>query len=324
MLGPQAVEQAKHDHKVEHRDEPGQVRPRAAEPRQVAAEGEDHDHGAQRPRPAALREAFRHLIGCALDIVPGRRFVLGDFEPQVIQFRRLLPEHDGLVDRWHFLGHGQALLDSLADPLVDDAGELLDVHPCGGRVRRARGAWRARGSCGRRGAWRASGPCGRRGAWRACGRRGAWRARGRRAAWRASGPCGRRGAWRARGRRGAWCARRGPDPGGRLCGRAHQGRLRTRRPARLEGVIVAVHAKRFTPSVSRDRMTASRCASWIVKVESANGPARDSCGDRGRPELRTRYITVPVTSKIAVVPSANARNRRADLSVAIRATFPLA
>ena len=127
MLGPQAEGEAEHDDEVEHRDEAAQVQPRPAEPRKIAAEGQDHDQGAQCPRPAARRQAFWHLVGGSLDVVRCCCLVLGDFEPQVVEFRRLLPEHDGLVDRRHLLGNDQALLDSVADPLINDAGDLLDV-----------------------------------------------------------------------------------------------------------------------------------------------------------------------------------------------------
>ena len=134
MVGPQPEEQGQHDQQVEDRDQAPDVGSGAAQRGQVPAEGQDHDHGAQRPRPAALGQPLRHLIRGALHVVAGRRLLLGNLEPQVIQLGCLVPEHDRLLRRGRVLSRIRAVVHLVTDPFVHLAGDLVDVQRGSGAV----------------------------------------------------------------------------------------------------------------------------------------------------------------------------------------------
>jgi hypothetical protein len=127
VVWPQAEEQAEHGDEVEDRDQAGDIRPGTAQPGQIAAERQHHHQRRQGARAPAGRQAFGHLIRGTLHVVAGGRPVLGDLQPQVVQLGCLLPQGHRLVHRWHFAAAAGRVTGLLADPLIDQAGQRLDV-----------------------------------------------------------------------------------------------------------------------------------------------------------------------------------------------------
>ena len=154
MLGAQAEEQAEHHDEVEYRDQARDVGPGTAEPGQVAAEGQHHDQRTDGPGTAAVGQPLRHLVRRPLHVVAGRRPVLRDLQPEVVQFGCPFPQRHRLIHRWHVarllrlrlrLRLLQGLAEPAGQPLVHQVGQVLKLRwrgrPDGGRHRGLPG-WR--------------------------------------------------------------------------------------------------------------------------------------------------------------------------------------
>ncbi|HEY6278116.1 MAG TPA: hypothetical protein VIX86_17495 [Streptosporangiaceae bacterium] len=127
MLRAQAEEQPHHGDQVEDRDQPGDVRAGTTQPGQIAAEGKDHDEGGQRPRAAALGQPLRYLVRGALDVVAGFRPFLSDSQPQVVKLGRLLAQGHRFGHRRHVSPCIRLRLGPLVKPVVDEAGQMVDI-----------------------------------------------------------------------------------------------------------------------------------------------------------------------------------------------------
>ena len=127
MLGPEPEEDAQHRAEVDQRDEPGDVRSWPAKPGQVPAEREHDDQRAERPGTAALSQPLGYLVRRPLDVVGGRCPLPGDPQPQLIEFRRLIPQRDRLVNRGDVDRPVLPLAKVSPDPVKYQAGDLVHV-----------------------------------------------------------------------------------------------------------------------------------------------------------------------------------------------------
>ena len=132
MVGPQAEEQAEHRDQVKDRYQAGNVGPWPAQPGQVTAEGEHHHERRKGPRAPAMGQPLGYFIGRTLNVVAGGCPLLGDFQPQIAKFGRLLPECHRFLHRRHLTVAVRRVPRPLADPVADEVGQLIEVQRPGG------------------------------------------------------------------------------------------------------------------------------------------------------------------------------------------------